>query len=155
MDKRWTPTPNQTLPVRSHFGNPFLIMNPPEKSFREPLSDHEGKPKSPEKGSEKGFSSFRKTAPMLFNPKPRDAPPLAFISQSPQFVLGPLYLNGAGPREARFVWGGGYQYQLPGCTTMCGRLPFLSSKSKVSSIAMWWCGLSSYASPGVDGGDGG
>ena len=51
---------------------------PPEKSFWEPLSDHEGKPRSPEKVSEKGFSGFRKTAPMLFYPKPRDAPPLSF-----------------------------------------------------------------------------
>ena len=59
--------------------------------------------------SEKGFSGFRKTDPMLFYPKPGDRPPLIFIPRTPQVVLGPLYLDGGGgPREARFRGGGGF-----------------------------------------------
>ena len=46
--------------------------------------------------SEKGPSGFRKTAPMLFYRKVRDAPPLVFIPRTPQVVLGPLYLHGGG-----------------------------------------------------------
>ena len=57
--------------------------------------------------AEKGFSGFRKTAPILFYPKPRDAAPLFFIPRTPQVVFGPQYFDGGGggPREARF--GGG------------------------------------------------
>ena len=43
---------------------------------------------------------------MLFYPKPRDGTPLVFIPQTPQVVLGPLYLDGGGPREARLGGGG-------------------------------------------------
>ena len=51
---------------RSHFENLFLIMNQPEKSFSQHPSDHEGKPRSRKKVSEKGFSAFRITPTMLF-----------------------------------------------------------------------------------------
>ena len=110
-------------PPRSHFGNPFLIMNPPEKSFLEPFSDREGKLRSPEKVSEKGFSGFRKTTPMLLSPKPRDTPPLVFIPRTPQVVLGPLYHDGGGSPGGAFGGGGGSRYQLPGCTTWDTLLP--------------------------------
>ena len=73
---------------------------PPEKSLLEPLSNHEGKPRSPEKG----FSDLRKTAPMLFDPKVREGPPFVCIPRTPQVVLSLLYLHGGGPQEARF-WG--------------------------------------------------
>ena len=58
--------------------------------------------------SEKGFSGFWKTAPMLFYPKPRDSPPLVFIPRSPQVVLGPLYLDGGGGVPGRPVLGEGF-----------------------------------------------
>ena len=60
---------------QSHFGKLFMIMNPPEKSFGEQRFDQKGKPRSPEKVSEKWFWGFRKTAPIMFYPKYRDAPP--------------------------------------------------------------------------------
>ena len=83
----------RNLPEKS-FWNPFLISNPPGKSFREPLSDQEHDPRNPPKVSEKGFSGFRKTVPMLFYPKPRDGHPLVLIPKTTQVVLGALYLDG-------------------------------------------------------------
>ena len=90
----------EETPPRSHFGNSFLIMNPPEKSFWELLSDQEGKPT-------RGSRVFEKPPKCCFTLNPGTAP-LYFSSPEPLKLFWARYTSmGGGSPGGQFGGGGG------------------------------------------------
>ena len=115
-------------PPRTHFGNPFEILNrPPRSHFEKPFLIREVSREVPRRCPRRCSRVFGKPPLCCFTLNPGTPRPLVVFRRTPHFVLGPLYLDGEGSLGGP-LWGGA----VPGTS-----FPVAPQIRQVGHVPLW------------------